>query len=191
MMTHQRQLPSELRPVAPHVKWWIVGLAALLLGAWELFFHTTYMSLPMATWHRINVLVGAVLVGATVLAAFVVIQNYEQRLAAAARALDEKNEALRSLEAERDTRLLDLSRDLALALADIIFTSEAARGLPRTCDPIAALQKVEERAGELQTVIRAMVQLRDRGDELTDRLPAILAEYQAYAEAQRLRRTAS
>lgn len=51
--------------------------------------------MPMATWHRLNVLAGASLVAMTVLANFILIQAYEQRLAAAA-APQERNEALGS-----------------------------------------------------------------------------------------------
>ena len=134
----------------------------------------------MATWHRLNVLAGASLVAMTVLANFILIQAYEQRLAAAAAALQERNEALRKLEAERDSRLLDLSRDLALALADIIGHCEAARQLPRAGDAAQALAAVEDRAQALQSVIRAIVQLRDRGEGLTDFVPAILAEYEEH-----------
>jgi hypothetical protein len=182
-MSEKSPFSDPLRPVAPQVKWWIVVAVFLLLGAWELFFHYGFMDLPMVTWHRLNVLVGASLVTMTILASFVLIQGYEQKLAAAAAALKEKNEALRALEAERDTRLLDLSRDLALALADITYRCEEARQLPKAFDPVEVLTTVESRASALQSVIRAMVQLRDRGDGLTDWVPAVLEEYEEYLKS--------
>lgn len=184
-MAGQSAFADPLRPVAPQAKWWIVVAVFLLLGAWELFFHYRFMGLPMVTWHRLNVLVGASLVTMTVLASFVLIQGYERRLAAAAAALKEKNEALRALEAERDTRLLDLSGDLALALADIINRCEEVRQLPKAFDPVEALAAVESRASALQSVIRAMIELRDRGDGLTEWVPAVLEEYEAYLKTLR------
>lgn len=174
--------PEDLRPVAPGIKWWVVGIAAVLLGLWEVIFHAEFMRLPMVTGHRLNALVSILLVAGVTLAFFRLIQGYEQRLARAAAALREKNEALRALEAERDTRLLDLSRDLALALTDILWRCEEARQLPKTFDAQETLSAVEARAHELQQVIRAMVELRDHGDGLTDRVPAILEEHQRYLQ---------
>jgi hypothetical protein len=70
----------------------------LILGAWELAFHLWMMDLPMLLGHRLNALIGTALVAAVVLATFALIQRYEQRLAVAVRALNEKNEALRTLD---------------------------------------------------------------------------------------------
>ena len=35
------------RPLAPQLKWVIVGIVALVLGAWEIAFHLWFMGLPM------------------------------------------------------------------------------------------------------------------------------------------------
>src|SRR5689334_6718840 len=106
--------------MAPHAKWWIVGVVFVLLGIWELAFHRWFMEVPMILGHRLNALIAASLVAVVVLATFVLIQRYEQRVAALADELKRKNAALRALEAERDIRLVALARDLALALADIV-----------------------------------------------------------------------
>jgi len=182
MPNENEAFPDYLRPVAPLIKWWVVGIAALLLGLWEIVFHAWFMGLPMVSGHRLNALVSAVLVAGVTLAFFRLVQGYEQRLARAAAALREKNEAFRALEAERDTRLLDLSRDLALALAEILWRCEEARQLPKAFDAQKTLTAVETRIHELQSVIRAMVELRHHGDGLTDKVPAILEEYQRYRD---------
>ncbi len=151
-----------------------------LLAGWEGIHHTYLMGLPMMVAHRVNALAGIVLVAGTTLVFFSLIQAYERRLSEAATRLRERNEDLRALEEARDTRLLDLSRDLALTLADILMVCEEARHFPKTFDPLAALEKVEGRAGVLQAVIRSMIALRDQGDGLTERTPAILEEYERY-----------
>jgi hypothetical protein len=180
-----RNLPfyDPLRPIAPQAKWWIVGVVAVLLGAWEFVFHLTMMGLPIVTGHRLNVLVAAGLVAGTVLALFVVIQRYEQQLASAAVALREKNEALRALEAERDTGLLDLARDLVLTLVDITEQCETARGLADPSRVTEALARVEERARGLQSVVRSLISLREEGAGLTEFLPAVLDDYRRHHEA--------
>ena len=157
-MTNDRDnFPDYLRPVAPGIKWWVVAITALLLGLWEIVFHSWFMGFPMVTGHRLNALISAALVAVVTLAFFRLIQAYEQRLARAAVALRERNEALRALEAERDTRLLELSRDLALALAEILWRCAEARQLPKAFDAQETLATVETRADELQSVIRAKI----------------------------------
>src|SRR5262249_17386771 len=113
--TTGRHSPVVQTGRAGRIKWWLVGIVAVLLGAWELAFHTWFMSVPMVTGHRLNALIAALLVGGVLLAAFRLLQQYEEQLATAAEELRQKNEALSLLEAERDTRLFQLARDLALA----------------------------------------------------------------------------
>ena len=61
-MSHPHPEYDGWRPIAPQIKWLIVGIVVLLLGAWELLFHLTLMGLPMITGHRLNALVAAGLV---------------------------------------------------------------------------------------------------------------------------------
>jgi hypothetical protein len=173
-----------LRPITAQVKWWIVAVAALLLGAWEMLFHVQFMELPMIIGHRLNAGVAAVLVGAVVLAFFVLLQQYEQQLAAAAEALRQKNEALRALEAGRDSRLLDLTRDLALALVDITNHCEIALSLPETGDARKTLADVNARARRLHTVARALLELEREGAEQSHPLPALLEGCERAREIQ-------
>jgi hypothetical protein len=182
-MSQQSPFEVSLRPVASQARWWIVGMVFLILGAWELTFHLWMMDLPMLLGHRLNALIGAALVAGVVLATFALIQSYEQRLAAAVRALTEKNEALRALEAERDSRLVDLAGDLSLALAEIVDECEVALSLPTKNSTPETLTAVQARAKKLGGVVHSLVELRQQGDSLTRSLPAILEEYQRYREA--------
>jgi hypothetical protein len=175
---------DPLRPVAPQARWWIVGAVVVLLGAWELLFHLTMMGLPIVTGHRLNALVAAALVSGTVLGCFIVVQRYEQQLAAAAVALRQKNEALRALEAERDTRLVDLARDLALILGDITTQCHVALSLSVPGTDRKTLQAVKERAEELPAVVRSLIELREDGAGLTEFLPAVLETYERYRETR-------
>jgi hypothetical protein len=111
-----------------------------------------------------------------VLATFILIQGYEQRLSEAAEALRQKNAALSALEAERDTRLVELASDLAVALADIVSRSEVALSFPGAVDAMEEFTAMERHAHEMQSVIDAMVQLRRNGARLDHHLPP--AEYQ-------------
>lgn len=180
MTTEKPTLPEYLKPLAPSLKWWVVGLVAGLLIIWQAIFHSFFMDLPMVTGHRLNAIVGAVLVAGVTLAFFQLIQGYERQLAEAAQEYLERNERLRALEAGRDTRLLQLSQELALAIADILWRCEEARGLPKFCDPAETLAGVEERLHGLQTVVQAMVELREESKGLTEKVPAILEEYERY-----------
>lgn len=182
-MSQQYVFDASPRPVAPQAKWWIVGVVFVLLGVWELAFHRWFMDVPMILGHRLNALIAASLVAVVVLATFVLIQRYEQRLAAMADELKRKNEALRALEAERDTRLVALARDLAVALADIVTRCEVARGLPEDIDAAEEFAAIEARAHTFQTVISAMIDLKHEGAGLTEALPSILDEYQRHREA--------
>jgi hypothetical protein len=179
---------DSLRPIAPQAKWWIVGAVALLLGAWELISHLTMMHLPMELGHRVDALVATALVTSVVLAVFVLIQKYERHLARAAVALRRKNEALRALEAERDTGLLDLARDLALVLVDITEQCEIARSLTDPSHAIQALAKVEERAHSLQSAVRSLIDLREEGAGLTEYLPPLLDDYRRHRKLSRAAR---
>jgi hypothetical protein len=170
-------LYDSLRPIARQIKWWIVGAVVVLLGLWDLAFHLFLMRLPMAMGHRLNVLMAAILVAVTVLALFRIIQQYEQQLASAAVALREKNEALRALESERDTGILDLARDLALVLVDLMEQCEVARKLTDPARATEALARVEERAHELQSVLRSLIDLREDGAGLTEYLSPVLDDY--------------
>jgi hypothetical protein len=182
-MSQQPPFEPSLRPVAPNARWWILGIVFVLLAAWEAAFHRWFMDLPMITGHRLNALIAAGLVALVVLATFVLIQRYEQRLAALADELKRKNEALRALEAERDTRLVDLARDLALALAEIVTRCEVARGLPESVNAVEEFAAIEARAHVFQTVISSMIDLKHEGAGLTEVLPSILEEYQRHREA--------
>lgn len=175
---------DPVRPIAPQAKWWIVGAVVILLTAWELVFHLFMMGLPMVLGHRLNALIAAVLVSGAVLGFFVIIQGYERQLAATAVALREKNEALRAFEAERDTRLLDLARDLALTLVDISDRCEIALSLSGPPDARATLAEVRDRASQLQLVVRALIGLREDGTGLTEFLPAVLETYERHGEPQ-------
>lgn len=65
---------------------------------------------------------------------------------------------------------------------DILWRCEEARQLPKAFDAHETLTTIETRIHELQSVIRAMVELRDHGDGLTDKVPAILEEYERYRD---------
>lgn len=178
---------DPLRPIAPQMKWVIVGVAGLLLGAWEMVFHIAFMGLPMITGHRLNALIAAGLVTLVIVASFLLIQQYEQQLAAAVRELQRKNDALRDHEVERDLRLLELSRDLALALVDINNKCDIALTYPKSVDSLETLAEVKARATELYEVQRALVELERQGAALIDYLPAILGDYQRHRELQSAR----
>jgi hypothetical protein len=169
---------EPLRPIAPQAKWWIVGWVAFLLGAWELVFHSWFMGLSMVVGHRLNALIAALLVAIVVLAAFHLIQDYERRLAEAARALAEKNEALRALEAERDTRLVDLARDLAFAVANLNVLCDVAEGLPTPAVTVGVIEDLRAHARQLQPVVNSLLELKHDGQGLTTALPAILTDYE-------------
>jgi signal transduction histidine kinase len=181
-MSQQSPFDDTLHPIAPQAKWWIVGMVFLVLGAWELAFHLWMMDLPMVTGHRLNALIGAGLVAVVVLTTFVLIQRYEWQLVAAAEALQQKSEALQALEAERDTRLVDLAADLALVLTEIIDQCEVALRLSDAGKAPEALAAVGARAHELGAVVRSLVEMKRKGDGLTNRLPAILEEYQRHRD---------
>jgi hypothetical protein len=175
---------DPIRPVAPRARWWIVVTVVTALGLWGLIFHWFFMGLPMVLGHRVNFLVAAVLVTGVILAFFVLIQGYEQELAAAAVALRERNEALRTLEAERDTRLLDLARDLALALVEISNQCEIALGMPDSTDTLGTLSGVKDRADQIHSVVRSLIELRQEGTGLTEFLSAVLEDYRRFRETQ-------
>jgi hypothetical protein len=176
-MSDELPFYDPLRPIAPQAKWWIVGAVMLLLGAWELSFNRLMGHLPVATAHHVSAIVAALLVTGVTLAVFRLIQRYERQLARSAVALRRKNEALRGLEAERDTGLLDLARDLALALVEITEQCEIARGLADPAHAMEALARVEERARHLQTAVHSLIDLREEGTGLTEYLPPILDDY--------------
>jgi hypothetical protein len=178
MFQQQRPSVDPHRPMAAQAKWWIVGIVFLILGAWELAFHLWMMDLPMVVGHRLNALVGGSLVAGVVLVTFRLLQEYEQRLAAALEEVREKNEALRALEAERDSRLVDLARDLSLTIAEVVERCEVALQLPTAHGAPEALAAVRDRAGQLGAVARAMVELKQHGTSLTRQLSPILEEYE-------------
>ena len=177
-------LPSDLRPVAPAVKWWVAALTVLTVAAREAVFHTWLAHLPVMEGRRIDTIVSVLLVAVAALAFLRLIQAYEGRLARFAVNLRETNKRLRALEAERDARLLDLSRDLSLVLTHVLWRSEEARQFPEAFDREEALAEGERLVGSLQAVIRAMIELRHHGDGLTERVPEILEEYSRFVEAQ-------
>jgi signal transduction histidine kinase len=183
-MTQELSIYDPIRPIAPRAKWWIVGAVVVVLGLWELVFHWFLMDLPMLVGHRVSFLMGAGLVTGVVLAFFRLIQDYEQELARATAAIREKNEALRALEAERDTRLLNLAGDLAVALADITQECEIALNLGGPKTAVESLTTIKARSDELQTVIRALIDLRRHGVGLTEYLPAVLDDYQRHRDAR-------
>ena len=94
------------------------------------------------------------------------------------RALQERTEALRALEVERDTRLLDLARDLALALVRITDQCEIALQFPAAGDATETLASVKAQAHDLYEVQRALVALERDGTGITRYLPAILEDYE-------------
>jgi len=175
--TTGRHSPVVQTGRAGRIKWWLVGIVAVLLGAWELAFHTWFMSVPMVTGHRLNGLIAALLVGGVLLAAFRLLQQYEEQLATAAEGLRQKNEALSLLEAERDTRLFPLARDLALALAGVIANCEVALGLPDARAAMQAIAAAKTHAEGIQEVVRRLIALEHTSDGLLDSLPAILDAY--------------
>jgi hypothetical protein len=181
-MAQQSPFDDTLRPVAPQAKWWIVGIVFLVLGAWELAFHLWMMDLPMITGHRLNALIGAGLVAGVVLATFILIQRYEQRLAEAAASLREKNEALRSLEAERDTRLVSLAQDLVLGLVEINSQCEIALGASGPSHAAETLRIVKQRVDDLGATVRAIVEMKQDGSGLIHPLPAILEEHEKHRD---------
>jgi signal transduction histidine kinase len=168
--------------LAPQAKWWLVGMVLLALGAWELSLHHWRMHLPAATVYPLDALVGASLVGLVLLAAFALIQRREQQLATTAESLRRTSEALRSLEAERDSRLVDLARDLAVVLAEIIERCEIAERLPEAEKASEALTAVKARADELGAIVRSLVELKQEGAAVVTPLPEILVEYQRHRE---------
>jgi hypothetical protein len=167
--------------LAPQAKWWLVGMVSLALGAWELSLHHWRMHLPAATVYPLDALVGASLVGLVLLAAFALIQRREQQLATTAEYLQRTSEALRSLEAERDSRLVDLVRDLGVVLVKIIVTCEIAQQLPEAGKASEALAAVKAQADELGAIVRSLADLKQEGAVVTP-LPAILEEYQRHRE---------
>jgi hypothetical protein len=177
-MLQQHSEYDPFRPVAPQMKWLIVGAAALLLGAWELTFHLWFMGLPMVAAHRFNALVAGLLVAGVVLASFTLIQQYEQQTAATVETLRQKNEALRTLETERDERLLNLAGDLALALVDVTNKCEIALTYPNSNDPMETLAAVKARIHELYGVERSLVDLEREGSAVAAGLPSILEGYE-------------
>src|SRR6266542_140600 len=154
-MSNQTIRYDRWRPVIPQLKWLIVGVVILLLGVWELFFHTLYMHLPMVAGHEVNVLGAALLLTGALLALFGVIQMYERQSADTGRLLDEKTQALLAHDTQRDRELLDLTRDLALALVEITDRCDSALTFPETVDPLETLAVVKARAQELYQVERA------------------------------------
>jgi hypothetical protein len=161
-----------------------VGIVAVLLGAWEIAFHAWFMSVPMITGHRLNALIAAILVGSVLLVAFRLIQQYEEQLAAAAEELRQKNEALSRLEAERDTRLFELARDLALALAGVTANCEVALGLPDARAGMDAIASAGTHADRIQGIVRRLIDLEHTSDGLVDSLPAILDAYERAQQEQ-------
>jgi hypothetical protein len=176
---------DPLRPIAPQAKWWIVGAVMLLLGAWELSFNRLMMHLPVATAHHVSAAVAALLVTGVTLAVFRLVQRYERHLAHAAVALRRKNEALRALEADRDTGLLNVARDLALVLVDLTEQCEVARGLADPAQVIQTLVRIQQRAHNLQAALRALIDLREEGTGLTEYLPPLLDDNRVRARWRR------
>jgi hypothetical protein len=156
------------RPVAPQARWWIVGSVFVILGAWQMAFHFWLMNLPMLVGHRVNALVGAVLVAGVVLATFVLIQRYEQSLADAAAKLREANEALRALE--------------ALVLLEIDSRCDIALGLAEPGHAVETLRVVKERVTDMSKVARGLIEMKQDGSGLVEPLPAILDEYEQHRE---------
>ena len=89
-MAHPHPDYDPYRPLAPQLKWIIVGIVALVLGAWQIAFHLWFMGLPMLTGHRLNALIAAVLVAGVLLAFFVLIQDYERQLSRCAERMGRK-----------------------------------------------------------------------------------------------------
>jgi hypothetical protein len=168
--------------MAQRVKWRLAVLAAVSGAAVVLIFGAGPLRLSIPTSYPVDLLLSAAFVVPLVAAAFLIVRDYERRLADATRSLESRTEALRRVEAERNTRLLDLSGDLALTVADIIYTSESARHLPEACDPMEALQRVETHAADLQVIIHHLVWLREQANEATEEPTRILEEYRPLVE---------
>jgi hypothetical protein len=100
-------------------------------------------------------------------------------------ALRRKNEALRGLEADRDTGLLNVARDLALALVEITEQCEVARSLADPAHATEALAQIEERACRLQSAVRSLIDLREEGTGLTEDLPPLLDDSRVRARWRR------
>jgi hypothetical protein len=126
--------------------------------------------------------VGAALVGLVVLAAVALMQRREQQWATTANSLRRTSEALQSLEAERDSRLVGLARDLAVVLVEIMERCEIAERLPEAEKASEALTAVKARADELGAIVRSLVELKQEGAAVVMPLPEILEEYQRHRE---------
>jgi hypothetical protein len=151
---------DPLRPVAPRLKWWLVGAVILLLGAWQVAFHLWFMHLPMLTGHRLNSAVGGLLVALTLLAALSLVQVYEERLAAGTRILWESDQRLRKELAARNQQILDRARVLRQIANDLAGGSETSPGgaLPARrgsapADPPACGREIEAIAASLEQML--------------------------------------
>jgi hypothetical protein len=165
------------RLVVPQLRWVTVGIVVVLLGVWELYYHAEFMNLPMAVGHGVNLLGAALFVTGGLLAIFAVLQMYERQTADAGRLLDEKTQGLLAHDAAQDLQLLDLTRDLALALVEINERCDLALAFPESADPFEALRAIKGRAQALYHVEQALVELERDEATLVQDLNALLYDY--------------
>jgi hypothetical protein len=178
-MSDQQTRYDGWRPVIPQLKWITIGVVIVLLGVWEIYYHAGFMQLPMIVGHGVNVLGAGLLVTGGLLVLFAVLQMYERQSADRGRVLDEQTQGLLIHDAQRDRQLLDLARDLALALVEITNRCDLALRFPEAVDARETLAAVKARAQELYRVERALVDLEQDEATLLRDMNALLYDYQS------------
>jgi hypothetical protein len=157
----QNRSRSELPPIAARTfQWALIGSASLLFGVWEFVGHRWLMQLPMNTYHLVSA-GGAVFWLAVVTGGiFRLIARHERELQRLNAELAEKNEALRRMEAMRDTRLVALAQDLSLSLAALAVQSRVALQCTTNLADVKAFSSAIDQADKMRAIADELLDLK-------------------------------
>lgn len=157
----QNRGPSGQLPLASRTfQWTLIGSAALLFGFWEFVGHRWLMQLPMNIYHLVSA-GGAVFWLALVTGGvFRLIARHERELQRLNAELAEKNEALRRMEAMRDTRLVALAQDLSLSLAALTVQSRVALQCTTNLADVKAFSSAIDQAEKMRAIADELLDLK-------------------------------